>query len=182
MRIVAGMYRGRELTPINVEGIRPTLDRVKEAVFSMIQFQLGEVFVDLFCGSGNIGLEALSRGVNSVYFCDNSREALSILENNISKLKADKSKIRILNGEYKHNLTRLGGIGANVVYIDPPYENMEIYKELPHAVCDIVADNAIVVIEHNTPNITFDERGFTLSKQKKYGQVYITVYTKEQDD
>lgn len=107
MRIITGEYRGRRLeTPIGYD-VRPTTDKVKEAVFNLLMNEIWDsVVVDLFAGTGNLGLEALSRGAKRCYFCDNSRESLKLIKTNIEKCRAQDKSI-VLAGDYMKALSRI---------------------------------------------------------------------------
>ena len=100
MRIISGTARGTKLYSLEGMNTRPTLDRVKEALFNMINFRLQDANVlDLFAGSGAIGLEAISRGANKVFFCDKSREAINVINKNIEKTKINKKSV-VLNEDF----------------------------------------------------------------------------------
>ena len=101
MRVITGSARGRRLETLEGEDVRPTTDRVKEAVFSIIQFELeGRVFLDLFAGSGQMGIEALSRGAESAYFVDNSIKSVETVKRNLKATKLeDKAKDRRASGK-----------------------------------------------------------------------------------
>ena len=107
MRIIGGMMRGTKLFTLEGENTRPTLDRVKEALFSKINYDLQDAIVlDLFAGSGALGLEALSRGAHKSFLCDKSRDAIKIINQNIEKTKS-KDKVSLLNMDYKKALEEL---------------------------------------------------------------------------
>lgn len=177
MRVIAGKLRGKPLiSPIDND-VRPTIDRVKEGLFNVIQFNVeGSIVLDLFGGSGAIGIEAYSRGAKEVYICDNSSKSMKVIKENISKCKAD--EIKLILSDYQDALRRFKGkTKFNIVFLDPPYEtnygeiSLQLLKE--H---DLLEKNAIIVFEHNekvkTPNI----EGYSIYKEKEYGKVIVTFY------
>mgnify|MGYP003305116211 CR=1 FL=1 len=102
MRIITGRSKGIRLVTLEGDTTRPTAERVKEAVFSMIQFDIeGRKVLDLFAGSGQLGIEALSRGASECLFCDNSRDSLRLIKNNIAHCKAEGA--RVVPGDFKKN-------------------------------------------------------------------------------
>lgn len=124
MRIISGKHRGTKLYTLEGENTRPTLDRVKEPLFSIINFLLPEsVVLDLFAGSGALGLESISRGASKAILCDNSREAIHIIGKNVEKVHEELS-VEILNINYLSALEKLKNQNQNIdiVFLDPPYE------------------------------------------------------------
>ena len=108
MRVISGTARGKKLNTLSGLNTRPTLDRVKEAVFSIIQFELEDKeILDLFSGSGALAIESLSRGAKSAVLCDNSREAIRIIRQNIEETKLE-SKVEIINKDYIDALLKYG--------------------------------------------------------------------------
>ncbi len=122
MRIIAGRWRGHRLNPVKGRGVRPTTDRVREAWMSAVGFGLEEARVlDLFAGSGALGLEALSRGASSAVFVERSRGALRTLRKNIETLGAEADS-QVVAGDAMAYLNRLGPEDFDLAFADPPYE------------------------------------------------------------
>ncbi len=122
MRIISGSMRGTKLYTLEGENTRPTLDRVKEALFSKINMMLEDSNVlDLFSGSGALGLEALSRGAKQAVLCDSSREAMKIIKQNVEKTKTSDSTL-LLNYDYKRALENLRNGQFDIIFLDPPYK------------------------------------------------------------
>ena len=121
MRIITGSARGANLFTLAGEATRPTAQRTKEAIFSMIQFDIeGRKVLDLFAGSGQLSLEALSRGAAEAVLCDSSREAVNIIRRNAEKTRlADKCKINVTDANAF--IGRLGSEKFDIVFLDPPY-------------------------------------------------------------
>ena len=148
MRVISGIARGTKLYSIDSLATRPTLDRVKESLFNIIQNKLEDsIFLDLFSGSGAIGLEALSRGAKKAILCDNSKEACEIIKKNANKTHLEEKTI-IYNMDFRELLKNKVKEKCDIIYIDPPYktdygvESIEIILELK-----LINENAIVIIE-----------------------------------
>ena len=123
MRIITGDFKGRRLEMPENYNIRPTTEKVQEAVFSIIAGNLEDaVCVDLFAGTGNLGLEALSRGAKKCYFGDNSRESLALIKRNIAMCRAE-DRSRVMPGDFEKVLARLGEKDEkiDIFFLDPPY-------------------------------------------------------------
>lgn len=178
MRIISGKMKGRKLISPKNDDVRPTADKVKEAVFSMIGEHLKDaVIFDLFAGSGCLGLEALSRGAKTCYYCDNSTGSIRLIKENIKICGAD-SQSEVFVGDFKKALSKAKE-KADVIFLDPPYEAglivpcIEAISEL-----DILNDSGLIVCEHGKKEALPDEIfGFYKYKEKKYGSVIVSIYT-----
>ncbi len=175
MRVIAGSARSIKLSSPKTDDIRPTTDRIKETLFNIIQQDLfGSMFLDLFAGSGAIGIEALSRGAEKAYFIDNSREAIRIIKENVKKTKFENISA-IFNTDYKAALKKLGAlkIKFNFIFVDPPYfENMymDILKNI-HDNCVLEEDGLLILELPKTFDIDKDmlcSYNLKLEKEKKY--------------
>ena len=121
MRVISGTAKGVQLNSLEGLETRPTLDRVKEALFSSIQFQIPEATIlDLFSGSGALGIEALSREAKQVVFCDNSRKAVQIIKENLEKTKL-KDRAIVIQNDYMNCLENLN-MKFDFIFLDPPYD------------------------------------------------------------
>lgn len=173
MRVIAGKARRLQLKNFEGKDIRPTSDRIKETLFNIIQDDVGDSrFLDLFAGSGAIGIEALSRGAIEAIFVDNSREAIKVIEYNVKHTKMEKEST-ILHTDYVIALRRLNSWKKkfDIVFIDPPYyENLykSILKNLKQA--DILAENCIIIIEApiEFDDSEFNQKGFVIDRIKNY--------------
>ena len=177
MRIITGEYKGRRLISPENDDIRPTSDKVKEALFSMIAFDLEEaVCVDLFAGTGNLGLEALSRGARHCWFGDSSRDSLKLIKENIAYCRAQ-DKSTVLAGDFRKTLGRLE-TRMDVIFLDPPYEMgllPECFSLIREYGC--LAEDGLIVAEHRREEQLPEElEGFGKIKEKKYGTVVISIY------
>ena len=176
MRIIAGDYKGRRLeAPADYE-IRPTSDKVKEAMFSIIAPYIEDsVCVDLFSGTGNLGLEALSRGAYKCYFCDNSRTSIGIIKRNISHCRAENTIV--LMGDYLKNLEKINE-KAHIIFLDPPYE-AGLYEKAFNKIrqLGLLDCEGLIVAEHSKGYSMPDElEEFTKVKERKYGHVILSIY------
>ena len=127
MRIISGKYKGKKLEGFNIIGTRPTMDRVKESLFGMIQNYInGSIVLDLFAGSGALGLEAISNGAKKCYFIDNNIEAIKTIKNNSINVQED---LEIINTDYKKFLKNTNE-KFDIIFLDPPYEANNLNKAL----------------------------------------------------
>lgn len=177
MRVISGSLRGRKLkTPENYD-VRPTTDNVKESIFNIIQFDIeGRRVLDLFAGTGQLGIECLSRGADSAVFVDQSRESVRIIREN---LKACGLSAPVLQQDALSFLKGCGGF--DLIFIDPPYDSglYEPVLEVINSV-DILSDGGIIVCESRRENI-LPEMSLPYVKRKEYnyGRVKLTLYSKE---
>ena len=181
MRVISGYLKGKNILGYNVDGTRPTMDRVKESMFASIQGYIDDASVlDLFCGSGSLGIEAISMGARDCYFVDNGIEILKYLNMNISNMGI-KSKCNIINRDYRNALLyfRNNGIKFNVILIDAPYK-MEVIDYVIGLITeyDLLYDNGIVVCEYSTDKLLDIYGDLKLYKKKKYGDKYVNIYHK----
>ena len=178
MRVIAGEARGRSLEALpGTDVTRPTLSQVKEAMFSIVQFDLpGARVLDLYAGSGQLGIEALSRGAARCVFLDENREAVNIIMRNCKACGVfDRSRVNI--GEAARYLSACRE-QFDIVLLDPPFRNGTLEKILP-AVDKCTAPGGIVLCESETGIVLPAEAGgLTLKKQYKYGRVLLWKYTK----
>ena len=180
MRIITGSARGVKLETLEGETTRPTAERTKEAVFSMLQFELADRSVlEPFGGSGQLSLEALSRGAASAFISDSDGNACEIIKRNAKKTKLFE-RTRIVCSDYKSVIKGLSGKEKfNLIFLDPPYKSDFLADALLRiAEGGIAADGCLIVCESDKEiSVSFDD--FSLVKQAKYGKAYITVLRKE---
>ncbi len=176
MRIVGGKYRGRTLLSFSGDNIRPTADKVRESLFNILQFEIyGCDFLDLFSGTGAMGIEALSRGANKVVFNDLSKESIALLKKNLIKVKGEENpQIKNLNAV---TLLKSTTEKFDIIYIDPPYKS-SLGEECLKVVHLALKDNGKVVFEDEKP---FDGEieGLKITDRRKYGRVHLTFFEKE---
>lgn len=183
MRIIAGEAKGKPLKSIPGKATRPTSDRVKESVFSIIQpLLIDSRILDLFAGTGSLGFEALSRGADKVIFVENSREAIKVIKENSGALGYG-NMIQIIKKDAVRALTELAkhGILFDIIFMDPPYGKG--YEELVLAKisqAELLHNNGIIVVEHEATLLP-PNRVETLYcfDRRKYGGTGISFYRKE---
>lgn len=179
MRIIAGKKRGHVLISPSGRDTRPTLDRVRESLFGIIQFELaGKKVLDLFAGSGAMGFEALSRYAEYAVFNDSLRECATILRANAEKLGFnDVSTTYQL--DFRAAITMCAHVlhRFDIVFLDPPYR-AGIYEEAMSALLEanVLNDNCIVVVEHANAQPPETPNGFILRDRRKYGEVGISIF------
>lgn len=174
MRVIAGKYRGKKLKEFSLSSTKPTLDRVKESLFSSIQFDLVDADVlDLFSGTGALGIESLSRGAKSVDFVDSNNEAIKIIKQNLEGIDG---QFTVTKSDYLEFLseTKTKGKKYNIVLLDPPFATDFGEKAIDYIVSnDLLNEGGIIMYEkaYTTP-FNFDVEGCTCV-QKKYGTVGV---------
>lgn len=180
MRVITGKARGVQLkTP---EGMltRPTADRVKEALFSIIQFEIPTARVlDLFGGTGQLGIEALSRGAKSAVFVDQREESCRLIRENLKRTRLEQDA-RVVRSDYLDYLKRCKE-RFDIIFLDPPYAEVFLENALKCiAEIDILQSGGIIVAERPLgKDLPFEFEGFTRSKDYKYGKTLLTVYRKD---
>ena len=174
MRVISGKYKGKNLIGFDIEGTRPTMDRVKESLFGMIQNKVkGSTVLDLFAGSGSLGIEAISNGASNAYFVDNNIDLINIIKKNTINMEG----INIFKYDYDTALQYFSknGIKFDIVFLDPPYKlnliKSSIEKLLEY---NLVNSGSIIVCEYENENL--DSVNLRLIKYKKYGSKSINIY------
>lgn len=185
MRIISGSARGTKLYTLDGMNTRPTLDRVKEPLFNILNFDLeNAVVLDLFAGSGALGLEAISRGAKKAIFCEKNRNAIEIIEKNIEKTRFTNKSLLIKN-DFEKGLTYINNqnIKVDIVFIDPPYKTDLAKKSVEKILdIDILNDNFIMVIETDEPERILndiEDMNITVYDKRKYGRVSIIFLNKK---
>lgn len=173
MRIISGKYKGKILKEIKIEGTRPTMDRIKESMFAMIQESISNSkCLDLFCGSGSLGIEALSNGADKCYFIDKNKKITDLLKENTKDIKG----CIILNKDYKDALKSFNE-KFDIIFLDPPYDlfliNDSINKIKEY---DLLNTNGIIVCEYTKEKLN---DLYPIYKERKYGDKYIKIYRNE---
>lgn len=182
MRIITGSARGAVLNTLEGEATRPTPAKVKEALFSAIQFDIeGRKVLDLFAGSGQLGLEALSRGAEKATFVDGSKEATAIVTANAQKTHLYQ-KSNVLCMDWKQYIKSAKGRSKfDLVFLDPPYALRLLPKVLAELYdADMLSDGALIVCEDEEGGLDEDvmvEARYSLVKTSRYGRVHITILT-----
>ena len=179
MRIISGTMRGTKLFTLEGLNTRPTLDRVKEALFSKINYELDDTTIlDLFAGSGALALESLSRGAKKAVICDSSRDAIKIIKQNIEKTKTN-DKTVLLNLDYKKALAKLQEekIKFDIVFLDPPYQT-DFAEDAAKIIIesDMLNENGTIILETDDKDriiSNLDTKLIKIKDLKRYGRVYL---------
>lgn len=185
MRIVAGTAGGRKIKAPDGQATRPTLERVKEAMFGSVQFELpGARVLDLFAGSGNLGLEALSRGALECVFVDAREECVRLIAENAASLGMS-SMARVLRGDALKTAEQLSneGFRADVILLDPPYRTA-LLSEALSAICEhgLLSEGGVIVAEHSPDNPPKVPEALSVRRAtKKYGDAAVTIFVRSVD-
>ncbi len=183
MRIITGSARGAKLDTLDGLDTRPTAERVKEAVFSMIQFEIdGKRVLDLFAGSGQMGLEALSRGALKATFVDAGREAADIVKSNAKRTGLFERSV-VLNTDYKSFIRGNAGRGRfDIIFLDPPYDSDFIEDAIARLQrADMLEEGCVIICESDRKE-PFLAEGLTLRRHARYGKVFVTVLEKSNQE
>lgn len=173
MRVIAGTARGCTLNAPEGFNTRPTADRVKESMFAVIQFEVqGKSVLDLFAGSGALGIEALSRGAAYAVFVDKDEKSIELIKENLGKAKLS-DKAVVLKKDYLHALKSLSQ-KFGIVFLDPPYAQ-GLYESALTAIKEygILDDGGMIVIEYSPSYEINIPEGYTKVKEKKYGSTML---------
>lgn len=180
MRVITGTARGVQLkTPEGIQ-TRPTSDRVKEALFSIIQFDVpGRRVLDLFGGTGQLGIEALSRGAKSAVFVDAGDKACKLIRENLHRCKMD-NNAQIIRADYLQYLQTCRD-KFGLIFLDPPYAEVFLENALKKITeIDILESGGIIVAERPVgKDLPWDFTGYSRSKDYKYGNTLLTLYRKD---
>ena len=186
MRVIAGELKGRKLAAPKGAGagnktrcgIRPTADRVKEAIFSMIHRDVeGAVCLDLFAGTGQVGIEALSRGADRVYFCDIDPDSLALLRQNLDICKIEGRRVTILAMDWRSAVAKLNE-KCNLVFVDAPFDMCEYYSQMLEALAkqEALDDEALILIERDAGAGDYVlPTEFEKVRDKRYGDVGVDL-------
>ena len=171
MRIISGKYRGKVLTSFEGKDVRPTIDRVKESIFNVIQFNVaGSRFVDLFAGTGSIGIEAISRGAKEVFFSDSALSSINIIKQNLKGIEGD---YKVQNRDYREALNSIQG-KVDFIFIDAPYK-LDCMDEVIKIVLkkDLLAKDGYIIYEHDNEKEYSLPQEFFIEKTKVFGNIEV---------
>ena len=180
MRVITGKAKGVALKTPDGMLTRPTADRVKEALFSVINFDVPDaVVLDLFGGTGQLGIEALSRGAKSAVFVDHQAKACELIKENLRRTKFEKEG-RVVRSDYLEYLKRTKEL-FDIILLDPPYAEVFLENALKCITeIDILRSGGIIVTERPVgKELSYEFPGFTRSRDYKYGKTLIAIYRKE---
>lgn len=178
MRIIGGKYRSRVLSEFAGENVRPTSDRAREALFNILSLKIyGARVLDLFAGSGALGIESLSRGAKEVVFNDYSKDSIAIVKKNLTTLKitVGGEEAKVVQGDYLACLEQARG-QFDLIFIDPPYRMDYGEKALKKiAESGLLSENGIAMYERDIP-FEGEIEGLEKYDERKYGKAYLTFF------
>lgn len=178
MRVISGFLKSRVVLGDNIEGTRPTMDRVKSSLFATINSKLKDsICLDLFSGSGQLGIEAISNGAKKVIFCDNNKKCIEVINKNINNFNIqDYSEVYF--GDYLKilNTLKLKKISFDIIFLDPPYK-MDVTDEILKFILDnkILKSDGIIILEYSDI-IPCNIHGIEVIREKRYGNKFIRIY------
>lgn len=177
MKIISGIYKGRKLEGFDISGTRPTMDRVKESLFAIIQNNLSEsIVLDLFSGSGNLGIEALSQGASFAYLVDVNPKATKIIKNNLKAIGITNGEV--LNIDYIKALKYLSenNIKLDLIFLDPPYKTNYIEKSIKLiSELNLLSKNGLIICESDSLDKIAYPENYHIIKNKKYGDKWVVI-------
>ncbi len=177
MRVITGEARGRRLVTLEGEDVRPTTDRVKEGMFNIIQFDLeGASVLDLFAGSGQLGIEALSRGAKHCTFVDSANRSIEVVKQNLKTVGFEK-RASVFCGDSKMYIS-LSRDKFDIALLDPPY-NKKIIDDVLPSVAEKMTDYGVIICESALDEILPQSAGeFGIHREYRYGKIKLTAYRK----
>lgn len=174
MRVISGKYKGKILEGFHIDGTRPTMDRVKESVFGTIQNHIQDsICLDLFAGSGSLGIEAISNGAQICYFVDNNPKILPILERNLENIE----NTVLIKKDFHQALEffKEQKIQFDLIFLDPPYSNHFINPTLDYIQkYNLLKEQGMIICEYETEKLECLD--YKIIKEKKYGNKFIKIY------
>lgn len=184
MRIISGTAKGTKLYTLEGLETRPTLDRVKESLFNIIRNEIEDSTVlDLFSGSGAIGLEFASRGAKKVYLCDKSKDACNIIRKNIEKTHLQE-KVELFNEDFIKTINNIKNKKIDIIYLDPPYKTDFIKIALEELIKkEILTQETLIILETDEKERITKQieefKGIEIADERKYGRAYILFLNKK---
>lgn len=181
MRVITGSARGRRLAAPEGRDVRPTADKVKEALFSIIQFEIqGRRVLDMFAGSGQLGIEALSRGAERAVFIDSNKKAVEIIKKNI-EITGFKDKSTLINGNAVLEIKNTDEI-FDIIFLDPPYNQGLLQTVLPVAAKKTAAGGIVICESAEKEELPEKVGKLVLTRIYKYGKTWIWIYRQGVED
>ena len=175
MRVITGSARGRKLQALEGRDVRPTTDKVKESVFSIIQFQIqGRVFLDLFAGSGQMGIEALSRGAKKAYLVDQSLKSIRVIEQNVKTTGFEDSAV--IARQDAQGFLVSSRENFDIAYLDPPFEKGIINDVLPLVSAKMNKGGVILCESAEAETLPEEAGNFKLDRTYRYGKIKVSLY------
>ena len=178
MKIISGKYKGRNIEGHNLDGTRPTMERVKESLFAIIQNYLdGAVVLDLFSGSGNLGIEALSEGASFAYLVDYNKKASDTIKRNLNTLGIKDAEV--INLDYKKALNYLKDKKIDLIFLDPPYKTDFIEQSIKLIdEYNILSNEGLIICENDSLDKIVYPDNYEVVKDRKYGDKWVVILRK----
>lgn len=183
MRIISGKARGTKLYTLEGNNTRPTLDRVRESLFNIIQKEIpGCTFLDLFSGCGAVGLEAISRGAKKAILCDNQRKAIEVIKRNVEKTHFE-NEVQVYHMSFENLLEYKIKEKISIIYIDPPYKTSFASNAIKLILAkDLIGEDSIIVVETDEEERIkkeIEELSVVIVDQRKYGRAHLIFLKKK---
>ena len=178
MKIISGKYKGRNLDGHNLDGTRPTMERVKESLFAIIQNHLDNAIVlDLFSGSGNLGIEALSEGASFTYLVDFNKKAADTIKKNLNTIGIKEAEV--INLDYKKALNYLKDKKMDLIFLDPPYKTDFIEQSIKLIdEYNMLNDDGLIICENDSLDKIVYPDNYEVVKDRKYGDKWVVILKK----
>ena len=178
MKIISGKNKGRIIEGHNLDGTRPTMERVKESLFAIIQNYLdGAVVLDLFSGSGNLGIEALSEGASFAYLVDYNKKASDTIKRNLNTIGIKDAEV--FNLDYKKALNYLKDKKIDLIFLDPPYKTDFIEQSIKLIdEYNILSDEGLIICENDSLDKIIYPDNYEVVKDRKYGDKWVVILRK----
>ena len=180
MKVISGIYKGRQIKGFDIDGTRPTMDRVKESLFATIQNYIkGSIVLDLFSGSGNLAIEALSEGASFAYMVDNNKKAINTINDNINSIGVNNSKTLFMDYSKALEYFYSNNIKLDIIFLDPPYKTNYIEKSIELIEkYNLINKHGLIVCESDKLDKIIYPTNYESIKEKKYGDKYIVLLKK----
>lgn len=177
MRIIAGKYKGKVLKEFELSSTRPTADIVRGAIFNILGTKIiDSVFLDLFAGTGAVGIEAISRGCKTAYFVDQNKQSINLIKNNLKAI--NQSECSVINESFEFALKNFSNqnVKFDIIFLDPPYKT-DYAEDVIFQIqsLNVLNKNAIIVWEHDETKLDKLKEFSNIVKTKKYGKKYVTI-------
>ncbi len=179
LRIIGGIHRSRKIEQPSREITRPTTDRVKEAIFSSIQFKIkNAIILDLFSGSGSLALEAVSRGAMKAYCVDNSSDAIDVIKHNKELLNMN--NVEVIKQDAISFVRNKKGTNFDFIFIDPPFQETNLYTKTLAEIekCNLLSPTGLIILETDNPKEIIIPKNLMIQKTKEYGKITILLISK----
>lgn len=178
MKIISGKYKGRNIEGHNLDGTRPTMERVKESLFAIIQNHLDNaVVLDLFSGSGNLGIEALSEGASFAYLVDFNKKAADTIKRNLNTIGIKEAEV--INLDYKKALNYLKDKKMDLIFLDPPYKTDFIEQSIKLIdEYNMLNDDGLIICENDSLDKIVYPENYEVVKDRKYGDKWVVILKK----